>query len=265
MFVTTLETPRSKTSTLLSLAIHATSVALLFTVVTNPQARQHFRYTSKFVGQLIAPSRSLQGGGGGGDRSTLRASKGSPPRAAPHQFVPPMAVVPKESPKLIMEPTLVLPPDLRLPAIQMAQWGDPNGIPGPPSNGTGSGGGIGSGNNGGIGAGDGPGLGPGRNGGTGGGVAQSGGGRFVPAALLWKIEPEYSDEARRAKVQGTVLLALEVDAEGKARNVRLEQGLGLGLDQKAIEAVMRWKFRPGSRNGRPVASSALVEVNFRLL
>ena len=61
------------------------------------------------------------------------------------------------------------------------------------------------------------------------------------------------------------MLVLEVDAEGKARNVRVEQGLGLGLDQKAIEAVMRWKFRPGSRNGKPVASSALVEVNFRLL
>src|SRR5947199_350934 len=83
----------------------------------------------------------------------------------------------------------------------------------------------------------------------GGGVRPSGGaggrGSVLPAALIWKIEPEYSDEARRAKVQGTVLLYLEVDEQGKPRNVHVRQGLGLGLDEKAVEAVTRWKFRPG--------------------
>ena len=76
---------------------------------------------------------------------------------------------------------------------------------------------------------------------------------------------EAPSDAMRAKVQGTVVLALEIDAEGKPRNIRVQQGLGLGLDEKAIEAVRRWKFRAGYQNGKPVTTGALVEVNFRLL
>jgi periplasmic protein TonB len=84
-------------------------------------------------------------------------------------------------------------------------------------------------------------------------------------ALMLKIEPEYSEEARKAKYQGTVLLAVEIDAEGRARNIHVLHSLGLGLDEKAIEAVRKWKFRPGTKDGKPVTVAATIEVNFRLL
>jgi TonB family protein len=135
---------------------------------------------------------------------------------------------------------------------------------GPPSNGPGSGGGIGSGSGGGIGSGKGGGFGPGEGGGVGGGVFRVGGGVTAPS-LLSKVEPEYSEEARRAKYQGTVVLYVEVYPDGKAHNLKVLRSLGLGLDEKAIEAVNKWRFRPGYKDGKPVPVQATIEVNFRLL
>jgi len=83
--------------------------------------------------------------------------------------------------------------------------------------------------------------------------------------LLWKTEPEYSEEARKARFQGSVMLALEVDSEGHPRNIRVVQSLGLGLDERAIAAVAQWRFKPGLLNGRPVNAPIRVEVSFRLL
>src|SRR5947199_265935 len=108
------------------------------------------------------------------------------------------------------------------------------------------------------------GCGPGEGGGVGGGVYRVGGGVTAPA-LLAKVEPEYSEEARKAKYQGTVLLYIEVDPSGKATNIRVARSLGLGLDEKAIEAVKKWKFKAGQKNGVPVTVAATIEVNFRLL
>jgi TonB family protein len=168
------------------------------------------------------------------------------------------------NPKLPMEPTIVAPPDVSLPQVNMAQYGDPLAKLGPPSNGPGSGGGIGSGNGGGVGSGRGGGFGPGEGGGVGGGVFKMGGGVTAPT-VLYKVEPEYSEEARKAKYQGTVELVIEVDTTGKPRNLKVVRSLGLGLDEKAIEAVEKWKFRPGYKDGHPVVVQAYVEVNFRLL
>jgi protein TonB len=89
--------------------------------------------------------------------------------------------------------------------------------------------------------------------------------RLTPPLLIFEVEPEFSEEARKAKYQGTVLLATEVDTSGRPVNVRVLQGLGMGLDEKAIEAVSRWRFRPGLRDGRAVVTSATVQVSFRLL
>jgi len=83
--------------------------------------------------------------------------------------------------------------------------------------------------------------------------------------VLYKKEPEYSEEARKAKYQGTVVLYIEVDPSGRAINPRVVRSLGLGLDEKALEAVKQWKFRPGYRDGKPVTVAAQIEVNFRLL
>jgi len=82
---------------------------------------------------------------------------------------------------------------------------------------------------------------------------------------LFKVEPEYSEEARRAKYQGVVVLYAEIGRDGRARNLRVTRSLGLGLDEKAIEAVAKWRFRPGYKDGRPVTVAATIEVNFRLL
>src|SRR5262249_20359922 len=167
-------------------------------------------------------------------------------------------------PKLTMEPSIIAPPVVALPQVNMSQYGDPLARIGPPSNGPGSGGGIGSGSGGGVGSGKGGGFGPGEGGGVGGGVFRVGGGVSAPA-LLFKKEPEYSEEARKAKYQGTVTLYVEVDPSGKATNIRVLHSLGWGLDEKAIEAVRQWKFRPGMKDGKPVTVQASIEVNFRLL
>jgi TonB family protein len=248
-------------------------VALLFTVFSTKVVQDQV----KQVAQLVMPSdldpyvpkmapkkEQMGGGGGGGDRSPLPASKGRLPKPALRQFTPPMAVVNNPNPRLTMEPTIIAPPDVALPQVNMAQYGDPLAKIGPPSNGPGSGGGIGSGSGGGVGSGKGGGFGPGEGGGVGGGVFRVGGGVTAPA-LLFKKEPEYSEEARKAKYQGTVLLYIEVDPNGRATNIRVQRSLGLGLDEKAIEAVKQWKFKPGYKDGKPVTVAATIEVNFRLL
>jgi TonB family protein len=84
-------------------------------------------------------------------------------------------------------------------------------------------------------------------------------------ALTFQVDPEYSEEARKAKYSGVVVLSIEVDQTGHTRNLRVAKGVGLGLDEKAIEAVKQWRFKPGLKNGKPVIVRAQVEVNFRLL
>jgi TonB family protein len=84
-------------------------------------------------------------------------------------------------------------------------------------------------------------------------------------SLIAKIEPEYSESARKAKISGTVLLYIVVDPDGRASNMRVLRGLEPSLDQKALDAVARWKFRPGTKDGMPVPVQATIEVNFRLM
>ena len=91
------------------------------------------------------------------------------------------------------------------------------------------------------------------------------GGDVAPPKLLFKVEPEYSEEARAAKYQGTTIVSVEIGIDGRARNLKIQRSLGLGLDEKAIEAVNQWRFEPGIRNGQPVTVAATIEVNFRLL
>lgn len=91
------------------------------------------------------------------------------------------------------------------------------------------------------------------------------GGDVSAPSLLSKVEPKYSEEARVAKLQGTVVLYVEVDESGNPKNLRVVRALGLGLDEKAIEAVSQWKWRPGYKAGRPVTVAATIEINFKLL
>lgn len=263
---------RQKKSFMMSTGFQVAVVVILFTALSNHAVQDQVKKAVSIVMPIdlapapVAPAKkqTMQGGGGGGDRSLLPASKGKLPKAAVRQFVPPSAVVNNPAPKLSMEPSILADPNVPLPNINMPNYGDPLGKIGPPSNGTGSGGGIGSGKGGGVGSGTGGGVGPGEGGGFGGGVYRVGGGVSAPV-LVYKKEPEYSEEARKAKYQGTVTLYVEVDTSGKATNIRVLHSLGLGLDEKAIEAVKQWKFRPGMKDGKPVPVAASIEVNFRLL
>ena len=249
-----------------SLALQGTVVALLFTVSFNKTVQNHIKETVLLIAPDLAPLKPQkdisQGGGGGGNRSPIPEAKGRLPKVSTKQFVPPTEVVLNEHPRLAMVPTIIAPPDV--PNNNMPNIGNPLAAIGPPSNGMGSGGGIGSGRGGGVGPGDGAGYGPGSGGGFGGGAFRVGGGVSQPA-VIYKVDPEYSEEARKAKYSGTVLLQLIVDVDGKAKAIKVVKGVGLGLDEKAVEAVQKWKFTPGKKNGSPVAVYATVEVNFRLL
>ena len=259
-------------ASLTSVGIHILVVTLLFTLGTSKQVRTAVQKGVVLIDPNLAPympdlkpkDQMAQGGGGGGDRSPLPASKGQAPRFSARQFVPPAAVVNNPNPKLLMEPTLIGQPDMKLPNVDMNVWGDPLSKFSALSNGPGSGGGIGSGSGGGIGPGRGPGYGPGEGGGAGGGVFRIGGGVSAPVAI-YKVEPEYSEEARKAKFQGTVVLSIVIDEHGLPTNFKVVRPLGLGLDEKAIEAVQKWRFLPGKKDGHAVAVIASVEVNFRLL
>jgi protein TonB len=262
---------RQKKSFMMSTGFQITVVTILFILAANKSVQDKVKQTFTLISPIdLAPpdmpqkNQTMQGGGGGGDRSPLPASKGRLPKASLRQFTPPVAVYNNLNPKLAMEPSIIAPPDVNLPQVNMSVYGDPLAKIGPPSNGPGSGGGIGSGSGGGVGSGKGGGFGPGEGGGVGGGVYRVGGGVTAPV-LLYKKEPEYSEEARKAKYQGTVLLYIEVDPSGKATNIRVQHSLGLGLDEKAIEAVRQWKFKPGYKDGKPVTVAATIEVNFRLL
>jgi len=220
---------------------------------------------SPYLADLPADTQKAGGGGGGGDRSPEPPSKGELPELAMEQLTSPAVVIRNPEPKLPAVPTVIVPPQITLPTtINLAQLGDPMGQIGVPSSGPGFGGGIGTGSGGGVGSGKGPGVGPGEGGGIGGGVFRVGGGVSAPQ-IVFKVDPEYSEQARKAKYQGTVVLNLVVQKDGTVRDIRVVRALGLGLDEKAVEAVQQWRFRPGQKSGDPVDVAATVEVTFRLL
>ena len=212
----------------------------------------------------LKPSKTqVGGGGGGGDQDVLQATKGKLPKFSMTQITPPVVVVRNLNPKLAVEPTIVIPPEVKLATNNMPNLGDPMSHAVLPSNGTGSGSGIGSGSGGGVGSGEGPGFGPGRGGGTGGGIFHVGGGVSAPRVVV-QVDPEFSEEARKAKYQGTCTLMLVVDANGMPTNIRVANSLGMGLDEKAIEAAKKWRFDPAKKDGHPVAVEIALEVDFHL-
>jgi len=263
---------RKKKSGAYSLTIHVAVIVLLFTVASSKTVQQAAKQITSIIAPVDVgaykpkpgPQKASGGGGGGGDRSPLPAAKGRLPKISPRQFTPPEEVLNNLHPKLPMDPSIIAPPDVNMPKVNMPNYGDPLAKIGPLSNGPGSGGGIGSGSGGGVGSGRGGGYGPGEGGGFGGGAFHVGGGVTMPVPL-YRPEPEYSEEARKAKYQGTVVLYGIVDPSGRTRDLKVMRSLGLGLDEKAIEAVQKWRFRPGTKDGKPVPVYVSIEVNFRLL
>jgi TonB family protein len=208
--------------------------------------------------------KAMGGGGGGGNHETVEASKGKLPPMVKQPLAPPQ-ILKVDNPKIPVTPAIMMPQQIKLPDNpNMPNFGmqqSPNVSL--ESQGSGSGSGFGNGSGGGIGSGHGNGLGPGEGGGYGGGVMQMGGGVSAPQ-LLYSPDPEFSDEARRAKYQGICLVGLIVDAQGNPQQIKIVRPLGMGLDEKAIEAVKQYKFKPAMYKGKPVAVAINIEVNFRI-
>jgi protein TonB len=223
---------------------------------------------SNYEAKLPPGAKVASGGGGGGAHEKLPASKGQLPKFSSQQITPPQ-IIRNPNAKLQVEPTLIGPESLRIPSPNMDRWGDPLAKMVNDSNGPGSGGGMGSGSGGGIGSGNGGGLGPGSGGGTGGGMYHAGDGGIGLPVCVYCPRPDYSDEARKSKYQGDVWLEVLVLENGRpstsANDIRVTKSLGMGLDEKAIEAVRTWQFKPLiGPSGKPIRYLASIQVQFQL-
>jgi periplasmic protein TonB len=252
---------------LLSVLAHVTMVTLaLIPWATSPkQLPQGLINVALYApSRLILPPDAMAGGGGGGRHELQQASLGKLPKAADRQLTPPNPEPPKNlDPTLIVEQSIVAPQLASLPPLQLLNIGDPNGVSGPLSSGPGNGDGIGPGSGHGVGPGEGPGYDDGAGGGHGDNVFIVGAGVSQPV-LIHEVRPDYSEEARKARYQGTVVLDTVVLEDGSVQVIRIARALGFGLDQKAIAAVLQWRFRPALKNGKPVPVALNVEVNFNL-
>ena len=215
---------------------------------------------------ITPKSGHIGGGGGGGNHDVVPVSKGHLPKLDPKPIIQPQAQTVKDPiipvvPAIDVQKNIKLPDNPNLPNIGAFQSTNNVVL----SNGSGSGGGMGTGNRGGLGSGNGNGLGPGEGGNTGGGLRRVGDGVSAPKAI-YQPEAEFSDEARRAKYEGTVVVTLIVDANGNPQNVHVTRTLGMGLDEKAVEAVQKYKFKPAldQKTGKGVPVMVSVEVRFRL-
>ncbi len=244
--------PTAKSQTL-SIGLHVLAIATLLFLTTHaivpPTAITHSRAIP-----LIAPRLRLQAAlpehSGGSNRTVLPARHGDPPPTAHRTFIQPTI----SDPKLPMPNSVAF--DVPVVFINAADIGDPLSKVKFGELGNKGGPGIGGGGPNGIGD---------REGGPPGITRGRPGHSVTQPQLIFKVEPEFSEEARKAKYSGIVVLQIEVDTNGKARAFRVVQSPGLGLDKKAVDAVMQWRFKPGYQDGRPVVTAATVEVNFRLL
>jgi TonB family protein len=209
---------------------------------------------------VIAASPEMGGGGGGGAHEVVEASKGHLPVIATIQITPPQ-LSKIDRPKLGIAPSEIvkIPEDNNLPNLGVSKSSQVVLV----SQGRGSGSGFGQGQGGGIGMGHGSGVGPGTGGGYGGGLMSVGGGVAAPV-VIHSVEPEFTQDARQANFQGSVSIMLIVDSQGNPQNVRVTRHLGMGLDEKAVEAVRQYRFKPAMYQGHPVAVQIVMDVDFHL-
>jgi protein TonB len=286
-------TTRPAVPLLASGAIHATVLGMLALIATlglsAPEASQPIELKPARLVFLALPGPGGGGGGGGLKQPTPPARAKQEGRSKLRSPVPVHRVLKKEAPrtearatpppppKPVERPVEPPPPPIRsdpappVVAPVASVTADPNDRPGvlsesapdTTSRGPGQGAGAGAGAGTGIGEGTGPGIGPGSGGGTGGGPYRPGSG-ITPPELLKEVRPDYTEDARRRSLEGEVILEIVVRRDGTVANMRLVQGLGAGLDQRAIEAVRQWRFAPARRYGTPVDVLVEVAVEFRL-
>lgn len=263
-------------------AVHAGIAAslMLISAIGLPQAAENPIRLEPVTTRLVFIASPGPGGGGGG--GGLR-QKAPPPRAqrkgkssldSPVPVrKPPKPVEPAPKPEPPPPPPPVkpepLPPVVAPVATVAANQIDKPGLidePAPKdseSRGPGVGGGVGSGKGTGIGKGDGSGIGEGSGGGMGGGPYRPGSG-VLPPKLLREVKAAYTEEARRANLEGEVVLEIVVRRDGSVSDVRLLNGLGSGLNERAIAAVRQWRFAPATRLGQTVDVIVEVAVEFKL-
>jgi TonB family protein len=208
------------------------------------------------------------GGGGGGNKMPDPPPKVEMP--GPDKITIPAAPPPTETVEAKIEPPQI--PQLTLPVATLSAGiqeaiGSVAAPAGPPSasQGSGSGGGVGTGRGTGIGSGTGSGLGPGTGGGTGGGVFRPGSGVTDPVDLV-RVDPVYTPDAAERRIEGEVWVELVVQPDGRPANVRVIKSLDskFGLDQQAVKAAERWRFRPGTKDGKPVAVLVTIAIEFSI-
>jgi TonB family protein len=231
-------------------------IALLLFLGSLKTVQKVIKDTVTLIAPTLTPVKVAEnkGGGGGGARQPI-VKKAELPKPV-RTFVPPTEHYQTQL-------TMPMSVNADLPDIDPSAVGAQTGFNA--FAGTGTGGGFGSGNRGGIGGGTGNGVGVGSGGRGGGGAVYRPGGGVTNPVPIYRPEPQYSEEARKAKWQGAVLLSLVVDETGKPIDIKVIRPLGLGLDEQAIKAVSMWTFKPGMKDGKPVKVQAQIEVSFRLL
>jgi TonB family protein len=258
-------------SSAISFVIHVTAITLILVLAFKAHSSMTLQPTVVVTPldfkltvppPITMPVAKVQGGGGGGGaHQVVEPTRGHLPTLVAKAAITPPQIIRIDHPKLEVAPTEVvkMPDNPSMPTLGMTQSSQITLA----SQGRGGGSGFGQGLGGGIGAGRGAGAGPGSGGGYGGGLMSVGGGVSAPQ-LIHSVEPEFTEDARRANYQGSVSIKLIVDSQGSPQDVRLESHLGMGLDEKAIEAVRHYKFRPAMYQGHPVSVQIVVDVDFRL-
>jgi len=256
------------TSQMLAVGLHIAAIGLLVipiftnvlpasTEAKNKQVNVTPLDISPYVAKLPAGNDKAGGGGGGNNHTLTPTSKGKLPKFSYTQFTPPQAKIENLDPKLAMDPSLLGPPDLKVMNNNMPNFGDPLA-----KNVTDS---LGNGNGTGIGSGSGGGLGPGEGGGTGGGVFRAGVNGVGTPSCFYQPAPEYSEEARKTKYQGAVVVEGVINLDGRVTDIKVVKGVGMGLDENAVAAVKTWRCNPASGpGGKPVRTLVPIEVTFRL-
>ncbi len=272
-------------ASMVSIFLHAAVLSAAFLMVyqtekMRPQNEKVVFLNSPMTLPFFEGEGEGGGGGGGGKNEPGMWTTGRLPAAARVQLLPPdpqiLSPISPAEDLFALLPSVQMPIDI--PQDSSLQIGD---IIAPPNNllasGPGSGGGIGPGRGPGVGEGDGPGVGPGErggmNGGRDGGVGNDrglgiytvGAAGVKPPMVLSKPRPAYTEEARKARIEGRLLLAAIIRKDGTVDGFRILRGLGYGLDDSAIRTIgSSWRFRPGTLNGVPVDVQANIEVDFRM-
>src|SRR6202789_1650465 len=260
---------RDRKSSAVSLVIHAAAIVLILSVALKVHSNIVVEKTvvTPMDFKLTAPPMTMPvakvqgGGGGGGAHEVVPPTRGHLPTIVAKTPIAPPQIIRIDQPKLAAPPSeIVKMPDN--PTMPMVGMSDSPQVA-LASQGKGSGSGFGQGLGGGIGAGHGAGAGLGGGGGYGGGLMSVGGGVSAPQ-LVHSVQPEFTEDARQQNFQGSVSIKLIVDSQGNPQDVRLLSHLGMGLDEKAIDAVKQYKFRPAMYQGHPVSVQIVIDVDFHL-